>query len=270
PFRVSAFDPEVFGPSTGYTVSISRSEAPIGSIFGSVLDGVSGAPVTSAFIELELGVDTIETRPFPDGAYLIDAPPGTRYLLRATAPGYRELVVDRIDVLANSFVAQPLILQADASSLVDSDTDGLPDAYEDEVGLDRNDPDDAGLDPDQDGLSSFDEYLIRTDPFVSNAPSSVVFESPSDGGDSLAPLSVTIFNSIDPDGDPVGYDFVLLSDDRTLTLDQSTTLASGTDGRTSWTAAAAVDDSQFYRVQAIATDGIFRSPVSEIRVRVVL
>ncbi|MEL6547734.1 MAG: hypothetical protein AAFQ82_24125, partial [Myxococcota bacterium] len=42
--------------------------------------------------------------------------------------------------------------------------------------------------------------------------------------------------------------FVLLSDDRTLTLDQSTTLASGTDGRTSWTAAAAVDDSQFYRV----------------------
>ena len=44
----------------------------------------------------------------------------------------------------------------------DSDGDGIPDAYEKNVGMDPLDPADAFEDPDNDGLSSLDEYLNGT------------------------------------------------------------------------------------------------------------
>ena len=47
-----------------------------------------------------------------------------------------------------------------AKTVVDSDGDGIPDDWEIEHGLNPNDPSDAGLDPDKDGLTNFEEYQV--------------------------------------------------------------------------------------------------------------
>ena len=50
------------------------------------------------------------------------------------------------------------------SFVMDGDMDGIDDAWEDENGLDRNDPTDAGLDSDGDGIDNLGEYQSGTDP----------------------------------------------------------------------------------------------------------
>lgn len=47
---------------------------------------------------------------------------------------------------------------------VDSDLDGIPDAWEERHGLDPYNPDDARLDVDVDGFSNLEEYRAQTDP----------------------------------------------------------------------------------------------------------
>jgi hypothetical protein len=46
----------------------------------------------------------------------------------------------------------------------DSDADGMPDAWENEYGLDPNDPSDATSDQDNDGVTALDEFLAGTIP----------------------------------------------------------------------------------------------------------
>ena len=51
---------------------------------------------------------------------------------------------------------------------IDSDSDGMPDYWEEQYGLDPNDPNDADLDNDNDGYSNLEEYRKGTDPTVLN------------------------------------------------------------------------------------------------------
>ena len=54
------------------------------------------------------------------------------------------------------------------STTADTDSDGLPDAWEIANGLDPADPADAGQDPDGDGFTNLEEYLNGTDPNTSS------------------------------------------------------------------------------------------------------
>jgi hypothetical protein len=48
--------------------------------------------------------------------------------------------------------------------IVDSDGDGMPDWWEDQYGFDKNNPADAALDSDGDGVSNLNEFLAGTNP----------------------------------------------------------------------------------------------------------
>jgi Putative binding domain, N-terminal/Viral BACON domain len=57
-----------------------------------------------------------------------------------------------------------VMVTQNASSTGDSDGDGMPDAWETSMGLAPNNPADGGSDPDDDGVSSRDEYARGTHP----------------------------------------------------------------------------------------------------------
>lgn len=87
-------------------------------------------------------------------------------------------------------------------AIVDSDNDGMPDAWEDDNGLNRNDPSDASVDNDADGgadgLTNLEEYQNGTDPNDSDSDD----DSLSDGDE--VNTTGTNPNNPDSDGDTLG------------------------------------------------------------------
>ena len=52
----------------------------------------------------------------------------------------------------------------------DTDSDGMPDAFEDRYGLDKNSGTDAHIDSDGDGYHNIEEYLNGTEPLAMASP----------------------------------------------------------------------------------------------------
>ena len=106
------------------------------------------------------------------------------------------------------------------SATFDRDNDGLLDSWEDNNGLDKNDPSDAVLDNDSDGLNNLQEQSANTDPHVAdtdndglndgeevNTYGTSPINEDTDGdsvldGVDVFPLDAT--ESIDTDGDGIG------------------------------------------------------------------
>jgi hypothetical protein len=78
-----------------------------------------------------------------------------------------ERVVIRLEYPAGAFLASSSLHThyiVDDDSPLDSDGDLIPDEWEVDRGLDPANPGDGGMDPDEDGLTSAEEYMADTNP----------------------------------------------------------------------------------------------------------
>ncbi len=106
--------------------------------------------------------------------------------------------------------------------MLDTDGDGLPDSWESTNGLDTNNPSDAALDSDSDGVSNLEEYYNRTNPF--NASDNIpVVEAGSSR--QTAPTLVYLDGSAssDPNGLTLQYTWVQTSGPMSVTLENAST-----------------------------------------------
>ncbi|MBN2299378.1 MAG: fibronectin type III domain-containing protein, partial [Deltaproteobacteria bacterium] len=103
---------------------------------------------------------------------------------------------------------------------LDTDGDGLPDSWEIANGLDSNNPDDAGIDSDSDGISNMEEYYNNTDPTDASDNLPVVLA----GSDqSVAPTRIYLdgSSSYDPNGDSLDFSWSLVTGPASVTIENS-------------------------------------------------
>lgn len=140
-----------------------------------------------------------------------------------------------------------------STDFIDEDDDGVPDDCERLYGLDPEDPEDGDLDNDQDGINNRTECLQGTNPTEFNGPSAPVLLSPeAEERVATATPELVVENAIDPDGDPLSYDFEVYADaDLTQLLTSNLEVPEAVD-TTLWTVdvALAEDSWVFWRVRA--------------------
>ena len=152
-----------------------------------------------------------------------------------------------------------------AVSWLDSDEDGMSDGWERQYGLDPNDPEDAQQDMDGDGLSNIEEFLAGSDPTRFGRPDPPIIYSPEPGGevDRVTPILVVI-NGMDPDADPLSYQFELHgSPQLTELLMASSQLPEGEGETTSWQIVRSLEENSSYYWRARCSDGLLSSEWSD-------
>ena len=137
----------------------------------------------------------------------------------------------------------------------DSDGDGIPDDWEIANGLDPNDPNDAGQDPDFDGATNLDEFGQDTDPFSYDGPTAPVLVSPLGGVvvDSDRP-DLLLDNATDPNGDILTYVYEVYSDAALSALVTSVSGVAEGAGQTEWKVDLPLMENTNYWWRAAAED----------------
>jgi PKD repeat protein len=149
-------------------------------------------------------------------------------------------------------------------STIDTDSDGMPDGWEDANGLDSNDPTDALEDPDGDGVNNVSEWNAGTDPWVFDGPSVPVLVTPLtlEEVGSLTP-ELLVENSTDPQGDPLSYSYEVYAEPALVTLLTSVDAhPEDISGQTGWTVDLPLTENTWYLWRASANDGTIDSPWS--------
>lgn len=146
----------------------------------------------------------------------------------------------------------------------DQDGDGLSDDCERAFGLDPEDPDDAELDNDRDGLTNREECQAGTDPTTFNGPSAPIVNSPEDNERVATTLPVLkVNNARDPDNDPLIYTFDLFRDRELIALVASYENIPEGFNTTSFTIQDVLEENQRYCWRARAADPFVSGPFSE-------
>ena len=95
-------------------------------------------------------------------------------------------------------------LMSNDDAIADADNDGMPNAWEQQYGLDPLDPSDAAGDADGDGVTNLDEFLLDTHPLVAFPGTVWQTRTPAEVG--LDPVKVDAFAAA------VGGDGVVIRD----------------------------------------------------------
>lgn len=100
------------------------------------------------------------------------------------------------------------------SEFNDSDGDGIPDGWEASMGLDPDDPEDAALDPDEDGLNNLGEFQAGTDPRNADSDGDSLNDGDEVNLHNTSPLAEDTDNDLLPDAVEVeeGLDPLAASD----------------------------------------------------------
>ena len=139
----------------------------------------------------------------------------------------------------------------------DSDDDGLPDAYEEEVGLDPEDGTDASSDEDGDGRTALEEFEAGTDPTVYEGPGVPSPYLPADGGElTTLPAVLVVINGGAPLGQELTHGMLLGLESTLETVVASVDGLSGSpDGETTgWLLDTELEENTWYYWTAWAQD----------------
>lgn len=114
------------------------------------------------------------------------------------------------DCAALGYPIPPSLPQSTPVS-VDSDSDGIPDVWEQQYGLNPYDPSDASIDSDGDGISNLSEFGNGTDPtfFDTNTPNTLSGNTEIQGALRLTPESTPPVNCTADSEGSIYYDILL-------------------------------------------------------------